>query len=97
MAKSTTASKTKKPAKTKTASAPAAKTKASKPAPAKAAAAKPTSKAPAAKKVKAAKLSKENMGDDAIAKRAYEIWVEQGCPDGREFDNWTQAERELRG
>lgn len=33
---------------------------------------------------------------DAIALRAYEIWRESGCPDGKHDEHWLQAERELR-
>jgi hypothetical protein len=32
-----------------------------------------------------------------IAQRAYEIWEAKGRPEGTEAENWTQAERELRG
>jgi hypothetical protein len=32
---------------------------------------------------------------DAIARRAYEIW--QSGKGGSDFDNWVRAERELRG
>ena len=31
-----------------------------------------------------------------IAKRAYEIWLSQGCPHGAEVKNWLQAEAELK-
>jgi hypothetical protein len=48
-------------------------------------ASKPAAAGPAAKVVT----------HDRIARRAYEIWASgQG---GSEFDNWTRAERELRG
>lgn len=30
-----------------------------------------------------------------VKKRAYEIWQEEGCPRGREAQNWAQAEREV--
>ena len=30
-----------------------------------------------------------------IRERAYSIWEQQGCPDGREHDHWGQAEREI--
>ena len=33
---------------------------------------------------------------DQIAARAYEIWVNEGCPQGRDIANWTQAEKELQ-
>jgi len=34
---------------------------------------------------------------EEIAARAHAIWLEQGCPDGRDVENWLQAERELGG
>ncbi|MFN8390244.1 MAG: DUF2934 domain-containing protein [Bdellovibrionota bacterium] len=27
--------------------------------------------------------------------RAWEIWVSEGCPQGRDLENWLQAEREV--
>lgn len=30
-----------------------------------------------------------------VAKRAYAIWEREGRPDGRDFDHWLAAEREL--
>jgi hypothetical protein len=33
---------------------------------------------------------------ERIAARAYQIWLEAGCPDGRDEEHWYQAERELR-
>ncbi len=33
--------------------------------------------------------------EDAIAQRAYSIWLSNGCPDGCEEEHWHQAEREL--
>ncbi len=33
---------------------------------------------------------------DGIARRAYEIYCERGCQDGRDMDDWLQAEQELR-
>jgi len=32
---------------------------------------------------------------DAIAARAYKIWQQQGCPEGREEQHWWQAEQEI--
>ena len=32
---------------------------------------------------------------DEIAARAYKIWQQQGCPDGREAQHWWQAEQEI--
>lgn len=34
--------------------------------------------------------------DEMIAKRAYEIWLSEGCPHGAEIKNWLQAEAELK-
>ncbi len=34
---------------------------------------------------------------DKIAKRAYEIWLASGRPNGKDQEHWFQAERELRG
>jgi hypothetical protein len=30
-----------------------------------------------------------------IRERAHEIWVERGCPTGRDVEHWLLAEREL--
>jgi hypothetical protein len=38
---------------------------------------------------------KATLSPDQIAKRAYEIWQAQGCPNGQDRENWLQAEREL--
>ena len=36
-------------------------------------------------------------GDDLrIQRRAYEIWEQEGRPEGRALDHWTQAEQEIR-
>lgn len=32
---------------------------------------------------------------DAIAVRAYELYVARGCADGCDVDDWLQAERDL--
>lgn len=32
-----------------------------------------------------------------IAKRAFALYCERGCQDGREVEDWLQAERELQG
>ncbi len=29
---------------------------------------------------------------EAIAARAYAIWQEQGCPEGRDMEHWIEAE-----
>ncbi|MCU0915978.1 MAG: DUF2934 domain-containing protein [Planctomycetes bacterium] len=33
---------------------------------------------------------------DQIARRAHELWVQQGCPHGRDRENWFEAEKQLR-
>ncbi|MGV3662282.1 MAG: DUF2934 domain-containing protein [Prosthecobacter sp.] len=33
--------------------------------------------------------------EDQIAARAYQIWLENGRPEGRDEENWLQAQREL--
>lgn len=32
---------------------------------------------------------------EAIAARAYEIWQEEGCPEGQAEQHWLRAEQEL--
>jgi Protein of unknown function (DUF2934) len=33
--------------------------------------------------------------DDQIRERAYQIWVDEGHPDGRELDHWLRAKWEI--
>ena len=33
--------------------------------------------------------------EDVIAVRAYQLWLAEGCPDGRALAHWTQAQHEL--
>ncbi|MEO7932441.1 MAG: DUF2934 domain-containing protein [Chthoniobacterales bacterium] len=33
--------------------------------------------------------------DEEIGRRAYEIYLSEGCPEGRSHEHWLQAEREL--
>lgn len=35
------------------------------------------------------------ISDEAIKERAYHIWVREGCPIGRDFEHWVQAQVEL--
>ncbi len=58
----------------------------------------PTERAPSALSV----ASVPSAGAQAptvekIAARAYEIWEQNGRPDGKDQENWFRAERELRG
>jgi hypothetical protein len=32
-----------------------------------------------------------------IADRAYQLWMERGCPEGTDQQDWLEAERELQG
>lgn len=34
---------------------------------------------------------------EQIEALAHAIWIDRGRPDGRELDNWLEAERQLRG
>jgi hypothetical protein len=34
---------------------------------------------------------------EQIRKRAYELYLEHGCEDGRDLEDWLAAERELTG
>lgn len=36
-----------------------------------------------------------NEREDRIRNRAYELWQQQGAPEGRPDDHWYQAEREI--
>ena len=32
-----------------------------------------------------------------VSERAYEIWMERGCPEGTAEEDWYAAEREIEG
>ena len=34
---------------------------------------------------------------EQVAFRAYQIWQEQGQPEGRDIDHWVRAEQEVNG
>lgn len=36
------------------------------------------------------------VAEVAIRKRSYEIWLQEGCPDGRDLDHWLRAKDALR-
>jgi len=44
-----------------------------------------------------AQATTEPPSHQAIAVRAYELYVARGCGNGCDMDDWLQAERELRG
>jgi hypothetical protein len=50
----------------------------------------------AAKRARAS-LPKVVSSEADIARRAYLIYLEEGCPQGRHLEHWVQAETELRG
>jgi hypothetical protein len=35
--------------------------------------------------------------NDQIAALAHAIWMDRGCPFGRDLEHWYEAERQLRG
>lgn len=32
---------------------------------------------------------------EQITQRAYEIYLQRGCPEGKDLENWLEAERQL--
>jgi len=36
-----------------------------------------------------------NVDTDRVRQRAYDIWIADGCPAGKEVEHWKRAEREL--
>jgi hypothetical protein len=34
---------------------------------------------------------------EVVAQRAYHIYLEEGCPDGRHLEHWLRAESEIAG
>jgi hypothetical protein len=49
----------------------------------------------AGKTVAANDVALPTISQEAIATRAYCIYMGEGCPDGRHLDHWNQAVREL--
>jgi Protein of unknown function (DUF2934) len=43
----------------------------------------------------AAPATTEGNGGNPVARRAYQLWLERGCPDGSPEEDWYRAEREL--
>jgi hypothetical protein len=48
-----------------------------------------------AKKISETSTS-QNPSQESIARRAYEIWQAEGCPEGRAMEHWLRAVSELR-
>jgi hypothetical protein len=40
--------------------------------------------------------SNSTPSQEQIARRAYEIFIERGQPEGRDLEHWLEAERQLR-
>jgi hypothetical protein len=57
---------------------------------------KHTTAAPTAEAALPAPATPHDIPHDKIVARAYEIWVRKGKPHGRDFENWVEAEAELR-
>jgi len=49
-----------------------------------------------ATKVETPTLQTPIVTTEDVAKRAYLIYLEEGCPSGRHLDHWLKAEEELR-
>jgi hypothetical protein len=37
------------------------------------------------------------VAHEEVARRAHELWEQDGCPDGRHEQHWAEAEKQLRG
>jgi len=37
------------------------------------------------------------IATDTVSRRAYELWLERGCPEGSPEQDWYQAESEVKG
>jgi len=48
------------------------------------------------KKGGATGMAQQNLTPEQIAARAYQLYLERGRTDGHDFDDWLQAEYELR-
>jgi hypothetical protein len=55
-----------------------------------------TSSAPVQAERPAAPAVAIEIPRDKIVARAYEIWIRKGKPHGKDFENWVEAEAELR-
>jgi len=38
-----------------------------------------------------------SVGQDEVARRAFDLYCARGCEDGHDLDDWLSAERELGG
>ncbi len=44
-----------------------------------------------------AAISKSGAEQDAVRKRAYELYVDRGMDEGHDLEDWFRAEQELAG
>jgi len=54
-----------------------------------------TKSTPAATSEAGSPITSAGLPPELIAARAYKIWQQQGCPEGREEQHWWQAEQEI--
>lgn len=40
---------------------------------------------------------RSDISQQEISTKAYDLWQQQGCPDGRSQEFWFEAERQLKG
>ena len=40
-------------------------------------------------------MDHDKEAEQSIRERAYQIWLDEGCPDGRHEEHWRQAKAEL--
>ena len=48
------------------------------------------------KPVKSSESIGQAFTNSDVSSRAYHIWLERGCPEGTELENWARAEQEIR-
>ena len=51
---------------------------------------------PTAQPTRAEPRPLQEISTDMIAMRAYDIWVQEGCPQGHDVANWLMAESQLK-
>jgi hypothetical protein len=56
---------------------------------------RPAKGSPASSGTKAVAQPKVQLSPEEIARRAYDIFLTRGAANGRDLDDWLQAEREL--
>jgi hypothetical protein len=48
---------------------------------------------PKAAKAESQRITDPNVFSERVAKKAYELYLERGCVNGRDVDDWLEAER----